>query len=138
MSGWLLDTNVLCELRKGRRCDSGVARWFESADDAELYTSVLVLGEIRKGIERIRMKDSSQALSLEKWLQTISDNYADRILPVDETIADQWGRLGIRQPLPVLDALLAATAICHDLVLVSRDTRGVSRTGVRVLNPFAA
>jgi predicted nucleic acid-binding protein len=138
MSGWLLDTNILSELRKGRHCDAGVNVWFAGIDDGFLFTSVLVLGEIRKGIERIRMTDASQARVLEKWLQATIDNYADRILPVDERIAEQWGRLGIRQSLPVVDALLAATALCHDLTLVSRDTRGFLNAGIRTLNPFSS
>jgi toxin FitB len=137
MSGWLLDTNILSELRKGRRCDPGVSQWFAAIDDAEVFTSVLVLGEIRKGIEHIRAADPSQARVLEKWLLTISEDYADRILTIDQRIADQWGRLGLRQPLPVLDALLAATAICHELTLVSRDVRGLGSSGIRVLNPFS-
>jgi predicted nucleic acid-binding protein len=137
MSGWLLDTNVLSELRKGRRCDPGVSQWFATTEDMDLFTSVLVLGEIRKGVERIRTTDPSQAEALEQWLQRTSEAYADRILPVDEIVADQWGRLGVCQPLPVLDALLAATALCHDLTLVSRDTRGFRTTGLRLLNPFS-
>ena len=137
MSGWLLDTNVLSELRKGRRCDPGVSHWFAGANDAELFTSVLVLGEIRKGIERIRATDASQAKALERWLQSITVDFSDQILPVDERVADQWGRLGLQQSLPVLDALLAATALCHDLTLVSRDTRGFVNTGARTLNPFS-
>lgn len=137
MSGCLLDTNVLSELRKGRRCDPGVNQWFVSVDDTELFTSVLVLGEIRKGIERIRPTDPSQARVLEKWLKETSEDYVDRILTVDERVADQWGRLGLNQPLPVLDALLAATALCHDLTLVSRDTRGFQAAGIQVLNPFS-
>jgi toxin FitB len=137
MKRWLLDTNVLSELRKGRRCDRGVAQWFDAAADTDLYTSVLVLGEIRKGIERIRGADPSQAEALEKWWSGLRDNYADRILPVDEEVADEWGRLGLRQPLPVLDALLAATAIRHDLTLVSRDIRAFGAARVQVLNPFS-
>jgi hypothetical protein len=137
MSGWLLDTNILSELRKGHRCDAGVRKWVLRIDDEALFTSVLVLGEIRNGIERVRIPDEPQALALEQWLLTICNDYADRILPVDQRIAEQWGRLGVRQPLPVVDALLAATALCHDLTLVSRDTRGFLNAGVRSLNPFS-
>jgi len=137
VSGWLLDTNVLSELRKGRRCDPGVSQWIARAEDSELFLSVLVLGEIRKGIERIRTVDPSQAQVLEAWLRATSQEHADRILPVDERVADQWGRIGLSQPLPVLDALLAATAFCHDLTLVSRDTRGFRNARIRLLNPFS-
>ena len=136
MSGFLLDTNILSELRKENRCDAGVRRWFEEAA-SELYVSVLVLGEIRQGIERIRLRDQTQARALEKWLGWISTEFADRLLPVNEKVADQWGRLGVRQPVPVLDAFLAATALAHDLTVVSRDEAGFRTTGVQVINPFS-
>jgi hypothetical protein len=136
MNGYLLDTNVISELRKGNRCDAGVRQWFEAADAGEIFVSVLVLGEIRQGIERIRLRDQASAQALEKWLRWISTEFADRLLPVDERVADQWGRLGLRQPAPVLDAFLAATALVHDLVLVSRDEDGFRNTDVRSLNPF--
>src|SRR6266536_1439696 len=119
MSGFLLDTNILSELRKESHCDAGVRRWFEEAVSEELFVSVLVLGEIRQGIERIRVRDQSQARALEKWLRWISTEFADRLLAVDEKVADQWGRLGVRQPVPILDAFLAATALARDLVVVS-------------------
>ena len=137
MSGFLLDTNVLSELRKQSRCDAGVRSWFEEATAEDLFVSVLVLGEIRQGIERIRLRDQPQARALEKWLRWISAEFVDRLLPVDEPVADQWGRLGLRQPVPLLDALLAATALVHDLVVVSRDEVGFRNTGARVLNPFS-
>ncbi len=137
MNGYLLDTNVISELRKGKRCDAGVRLWFEAADAGKLFVSVLVLGEIRQGIERIRLRDQVSALALENWLAWITDEFADRLLPVDERVADQWGRLGWQQPAPALDAFLAATALVHDLVLVSRDEAGFRNTGARSLNPFS-
>ena len=88
-------------------------------------------------IERICLRDQPQARALEKWLRWISAEFADRLLPVDEPVADQWGRLGLRQPVPLLDALLAATALVHGLVVVSRDEEGFRNTGARVLNPFS-
>src|SRR6267154_1341393 len=117
MSGFLLDTNVLSELRKeGQgRCDPGVRDWMEHALAEELFVSVVTLGEIRRGIERIRMRAPSQARVLEQWLRSLTTGFADRILPVDERVADQWGRLGLQQPAPLLDAFLAATALAHDL-----------------------
>ena len=99
--------------------------------------SVLVLGEIRQGVERIRMRDQNQARALEKWLQNLSIEFTDRILPVDERVADQWGRLGLRQPVPTLDAFLAATALVHRLTVVSRDEAGFRNTGVGIINPFS-
>jgi len=137
MSGYLLDTNILSELRKENRCDAGVRQWFEEARSEDLFISVLVLGEIRHGIERIRQRDQAQAGALEKWLRRVSAEFADRVLPVGEKIADQWGRLGLRQPVPVLDAFLAATAITHELIVVSRDEAGFRNTGVQVVNPFS-
>lgn len=137
MSGYLLDTNILSELRKENRCDAGVRQWFEEAAAEDLFISVLVLGEIRQGIERIRQRDEAQARSLEKWLGWVSTKFAERMLPVDEKVADQWGRLGLRQPVPVLDSILAATAIIHGLAVVSRDEDGFRNTGARVVNPFS-
>ncbi|HUR47405.1 MAG TPA: type II toxin-antitoxin system VapC family toxin [Candidatus Saccharimonadales bacterium] len=137
MSGFLLDTNVLSELRKQERCNPGVRKWFSSVRSEELFLSVLVLGEIRQGIERIRLRDPDQAKNLEKWLQLISTHFSESLIPLDEKIADQWGRLGARQPIPVLDGLLAATAIHHDLTLVTRDESGFHDTGAPVLNPFS-
>ena len=137
MSGCMLDTNVLSELRKAQRCDAGVRQWFEETAEEELFISVLVLGEIRQGIERIRLRDPAQARALEKWLLRIATEFADRLLPVDEKVADQWGRLGLQQPIPILDAFLAATALVHGLTLVSRDEEGFRHTGVAVVNPFS-
>lgn len=137
MSGFLLDTNVLSELRKGSRCDAGARKWIEGTATEELFVSVLVLGEIRQGVERIGMRDRPQARTLEKWLQSISTEFRDRVLPVDERVADQWGRLGLRQPVPTIDAFLAATALVHHLTVVSRDEDGFRNTGVRLINPFS-
>jgi toxin FitB len=137
MSGCLVDTNVLSELRKEQRCDAGVRRWFEETAEEDLFISVLVLGEIRQGIERIRPRDPVQARALEKWLLWVATEFGDRLLPVDEQVAAQWGRLGLNQPVPILDALLAATALVHDLTVVSRDEEGFRNTGVLVLNPFS-
>jgi toxin FitB len=136
MTGFLLDTNILSELRKENRCDVGVRQWFDEAPADELFLSVVVLGEIRHGIERIRLRDQAQAKALEKWLHWISTEFADRVLPIDQAVADHWGRLGLRQPVPILDGFLAATAMVHNLTVVSRDTDGFRNTGVRVINPF--
>jgi predicted nucleic acid-binding protein len=137
VKGYLLDTNVLSELRKGQRCDASVWQWFEETDGEDLFISVLVLGEIRQGIERIRLNDLLQARALEQWLLRLTANYADRLLPVDDKVADLWGRIGLRQPVPVLDAFLAATALVHNLILVSRDEEGFRSTGAPVINPFS-
>jgi hypothetical protein len=136
LTAFLLDTNVVSELRKGERADPGVLGWFEAVDSDELYLSVLVIGEIRRGIELIRRRDPSSAQSLEAWLARLRRQFAERILPVDDEVAQLWGTLGLEQPLPPIDGLLAATALCHGLVLVTRNEADVSRAPIRVLNPF--
>jgi len=134
---WLVDTNVLSELRKGDRANGGVRAWFAEARDDELFTSVLVLGEVRRGIESIRRRDRSAAIALEQWLARLATTFSDRVLPIDGQIADRWGVLNVPDPIPTVDGLLAATALVHDLVLVTRNTRDVERTGVRLLDPTA-
>ncbi len=135
---WLLDTNVLSELRKGERAPAGIRSWFESTNEAELYTSVLVLGELRRGIESIRRRDVPSALALEQWLIRLEERFSDRVLPIDAKVAERWGRLNVPDPIPPIDGLLAATALVHDLVLVTRNTRDVERTGARTLDPTAS
>lgn len=137
MSGFLLDTNVLSELRKAARCDAGVRQWIEGTPAEAMFVSVMVLGEIRQGVERIRMRDPKQARTLENWLRGIPTEFADRVLPVDERVADRWGRLGLQQPVPTLDAFLAATALVYDLTVVTRDEDGFRNTGASVVNPFS-
>ena len=135
---WLVDTNVLSELRKGTRCHAGVREWIDGVDTDDLYLSVLVTAEIRRGIERVRGRDPRQAGALERWLATIAKDHADRILPVDSRIADRWGRLSAKRPVSTVDGLLAATALVHDLTLVTRNARHVAGTGVRVLDPWTS
>jgi predicted nucleic acid-binding protein len=132
---YLLDTNVVSEGRKPD-CDAGVRRWLESVRGDELFLSVLVLGEIRQGVERLRRRDPRQAAVYEAWLATLRRDYADRVLAVTADVAEEWGRLNIPDPLPVVDGLLAATARVRGLTLVSRNTADLARTGVRLLNPF--
>ena len=133
---FLLDTNVVSELRKGRRSNAGVSSWFASVDESQLQLSVLVVGELRQGVERIRRRDVSTAQRLDRWLLAIVEGFGDRVLPVDARVAEVWGKLNVPDPLPAVDGLLAATAIAHDLTLVTRNTRHVDRTGARILNPF--
>jgi toxin FitB len=134
---YLLDTNVLSETRKPRG-DEKVKRWISSASAADLYLSVLVVGEIRRGIERLKRQDHSQAEVYEAWLGTVLSDYADRILPVNAEIADEWGRMSVTDPVPVVDGLMAATAKVSGMTLVTRNTAEVERAGVRVLNPFGS
>lgn len=133
---FLIDPNVLSELRKGRRCDPNVARWAGAHPTENVFLSVLVLGEIRQGIERARRRDPDKARALERWLGAVRRAFEDRVVPVDHLVADEWGRINVPDPLPVIDGLLAATARVHSLTLVTRDTGDLSRRGVPVLNPF--
>jgi predicted nucleic acid-binding protein len=134
---YLVDTNVLSELRKGRRANAGVRRWFDDTSDEDLFVSVLVIGEIRRGVERIRVRDAQAAGALEGWLICLTADWSDRILPVTREIAEAWGRICVPHPLPAVDSLMAATAHVHGLVLVTRNTRDIARTGVAHLDPFS-
>ncbi len=133
---YLIDTNVISEVRKRDRCDSNVAVWYASIDDADIYLSVLVLGEIRKGIERARNTDPARAQALETWLLSLPRLYADRVLPVDRLVADEWGSISAIRSVPPIDALLVATAKVHRMTLVTRNVADVADLGAAVLNPF--
>ena len=135
---FLIDTNVISELRKGDRCDARVAAWYAGLEDSDLFLSVLVTGEIRKGIELARSRDGRQAVALERWLQEVERSFGDRILPVDAQIADAWGAMSAIRPIPVVDGLLAATARTHALTLATRNASDVHGLGAAVLNPFEA
>jgi predicted nucleic acid-binding protein len=132
----LLDTNIVSELRKGVRANPDVRDWFETIHDFEIHLSVLTVGEVRRGIENLRTKDPKQATALERWLHRLTREHAERILPVDRRVVEQWGRLSAARSSSPVDILMAATAIAHELVLVTRNVRDVSWTGVACLNPF--
>jgi predicted nucleic acid-binding protein len=132
----LLDTNVLSELRKGPRANARVRGWFAGVASEEIHLSVLVVGELRRGIERVRSRDPRQAVSLERWLSRVVIDHGDRILPIDGRVAEQWGRLTAMRAGSVIDTLMAATALVHGLILVTRNIGDVAWTGVSVLNPF--
>lgn len=133
---WLLDANIVSELRKGSRCDANVAAWYAQVESGELFMSVLTLGEIRKGVERMRRRDPAQARMLERWLADLRTIYADRLITVDRDIADEWGRVAAIRTLPIIDGLLAATAKVHSLTLATRNVDDVSGLGAKLLNPF--
>jgi len=135
---FLIDTNVLAELRKGARANPQVRRWFETVESDAIRLSAVTIGEIRRGIGNIRRRDAAAARALERWLRRLLADHGDRILPVDLPVAEEWGRLNVPDPLPVIDALLAATAKVHDLTLVTRNVKDVARTGVALMNPFNA
>lgn len=135
MNGYLIDTNILSELRRARRSEV-VVRWFDSIGADEIFLSVLSLGEIRHGIETLRLRDPKAAEAIEGWLVAMEGQFHDRIVPVDQAIVDQWGRLGVREPLPVIDGLLAATALVYDFTIASRNTRDFEKSGAKIVNPF--
>ena len=132
----LLDTNVVSELRRGPRADANVRAWFDGVDDEAVYLSVLVVGAIRRGVARLARRDPAAAQHLQAWLDDLVAAHAKRILPIDRRIAERWGTLSAPDPLPTVDGLLAATALEHDMVLVTRNVRDVQGTGVRWLDPF--
>lgn len=134
---YLIDTNVISEIRKGARCDPNVAAWYESVSQEFLYVSVLVLGEIRKGIERAQLKNPDYARNLDQWLAQLRDIFSERIITIDAAIADDWGRMSAGRTLSVIDGLLAATARVHGMTLVTRNTSDVADLGAKTLNPFS-
>jgi toxin FitB len=133
---YLIDTNVISEVRKGARCDPYVSAWFSSINDEDVYLSVLVLGEIRRGVERARRSDPARARALDTWLSTLKQSYGDRILPIDQMVADEWGSMSATRPAATVDSLLAATAKVHRMTLATRNVADVAGLGADVLNPF--
>ena len=134
---FLLDTNVISELRKGGRAHTNLTAWYDTVTDDKLFLSVLVIGEIRKGAERVRSRDPARAQSLENWLAALRRRFQERILSIDDRIADEWGRLSGGRTVPVIDGLLAATAKTYGLTLVTRNLADVAALGAMVLDPFA-
>jgi toxin FitB len=132
---YLLDTNVVSETRK-IRADHGVMAFLSAADEAALFLSVLTLGELRKGVEAKRRTDPHAADQLGAWVDTIETSFADRVLGIDMAAARRWGELSAGRSLPVIDTLIAATAIVRDLTLVTRNTRDVASTGVMIVDPW--
>jgi predicted nucleic acid-binding protein len=137
MAGFLLDTNVLSEIRKGsRRARPEVWKWWLGMQGQELFLSVMTLGEIRKGIDRLGARDALQTLVLERWLGEVKNEFQQRLIEVTPDIAEWWGRLQAIRSLPDVDALLAASALHHDLTLVTRNEADFAGLGIRVFNPF--
>ena len=136
---FLLDTNIISEVRKGQRSDPNVSNWFAGVSESQFFISSLTIGEIRRGIELARRRrDVDQAEALETWLQIVIQRFSGRILTVDTEEADTWGQnYPPFAPVPVVDGLLAATAMAHDMTLVTRNVSDVEGLGVRVLDPFS-
>jgi predicted nucleic acid-binding protein len=134
---FLLDTNVLSETRK-RQPDVGVAEWVAATPAERLYVSVLTLGEIARGIVRVRARgDHQQATTLERWLGELEAGFVGRVMPVSLPVASVWGRQQQVRSLPVVDALIAATARVNGLTMVTRNVKDFQQAGIEVLNPFA-
>lgn len=136
---YLIDTNVISEARKGRQSNRGVKAFFRQVekDETPLYISVVTIGELRRGIEKIRhRKDFEQADKLEQWLNSVLADYADNILDFDRDSAQVWGRLRVPNHENALDKQIAATALVHDLTIVTRNVGDYGECGVGLLNPF--
>jgi toxin FitB len=128
---------VVSELRKGPRGNGHVRAWIANVADEEMYLSVLVVGEIRRGIDAVRGRDARQATVLEHWLRRLVVDHSERLLPIDLAVAEEWGRLTAIRSVSVIDTLLAATARVHGLTLATRNIRDVAWTGVASVDPFA-
>jgi predicted nucleic acid-binding protein len=113
-----------------------VRAWLESLRPDEIYFSVLVVGEIRKGIEQMRRHNRHRAQAIEVWLDRMLALHGSRVIPVDRATAEAWGRLEAIHPVPAIDGLIAATALIHGLTLATRNIKDVVRTGVTCVNPF--
>jgi len=136
---YLLDTCVISEIIR-RRPHAGVVKWLENCDESDLYLSVLTIGEIRKGIARL--EDGDRKVSIQRWLDNdLANRFEGRILPVDVAVATTWGRMQAEaesrgESMPTVDGLLAATAMVHNLALVTRNEKDFSHSGVRIINPW--
>jgi toxin FitB len=137
MAGYLLDTNVVSETRK-TRAEPSVMAFVEAADASRLFISALTLGELRKGVAARRRTDPIAAERLANWVDGIETMFSERVLPVDATAARIWGELSAGRSLPVIDTLIAATAIAFDLTLVTRNAGDFTATGVPLVDPWQA
>ena len=136
---YLIDTNVISEARKGSKANRGIKRFFQqaAADDVPVFISVVTVGELRRGVESVRHRgDDRQAEKLEKWLEDLLAEFRDCILEFDTDTAQLWGLLRVPHPENALDKQIAATALIHDLTVVTRNDRDFIATGVALMNPF--
>jgi predicted nucleic acid-binding protein len=134
---WLVDTNVISEIRKGARCDPHVMNWWRRVAAEDLFLSVLVLGEIRRGITQAAPRDPAKAATLEAWLTEVTAAFGERILPVDAAVARCCARLHVPDRRSDRDALIAATGIVHAMTVVTRNVVDFEATGVDLLNPWS-
>ncbi|MGC3965096.1 MAG: type II toxin-antitoxin system VapC family toxin [Rhodocyclaceae bacterium] len=136
---FLIDTNVISEIRKGKNAHRGVLGFFKrNADEERMYLTVQTIGELRQGVERVRDRgDTVQAQQLERWLDSVLQDYSDRILDFDAESAQVWGRLMSPNNQHPIDKQIAAIALIHDLTVVTRNVADFDQTGVRIIDPFA-
>ncbi len=139
MNGYLLDTNIVSELRKGPRADARLTDWFQRRNRRELFLSAITLAELRRGIALIARRDSAQGDHLRVWCDRLQRDFGrtGRLLPIRAAEAAAWGELMALRPLPVLDGFLAATAQCHSLALATRNEVHFAGLPFQVENPFA-
>lgn len=138
---YLIDTNVISEVRKHSKANKGVRDFFNhvTREETRVFISVVTIGELRRGVELIRYRgDTRQANQLGKWLDTLLVEYQEHILDINQDIAQLWGRLRVPHPENALDKQIAATALIYDLTVVTRNHKDFSKTGARLLNPFKA
>ncbi len=130
---YLVDTNIVSEARRGT--PQAVA-WLRSVDPASVYLSALTLGEIMRGIGLKQRSDPTAAAHLTEWLRKLRHDHGDRILPVTDRISVEWGRIAAIRPRGDIDGLIAATAVVHDLILVTRNIKDFQDTGAALINPW--
>ena len=123
---------------EGSRGSPGVRAWLEAQADAQLWLSVLVVGELRRGVDLIGRRGAASAAAIGRWLAGIIEDFSDRILPITATIAQRWATMSVPDPVPVVDGLIAATAAVHDLTVVTRNVANIDRTGIGWIDPFTS
>ena len=133
----LVDTNVLSELQRGRNAAPNVVAWFAQIPRDQVFTSVVVLGEIRRGIELLARRDKAQAAVFERWYAAMRDRFEDRVLVVDERVMTIWSRISVPNMLPAYDGLIAATALAHGMTVATRDMTDYRRAGIDAINPWS-
>ena len=142
MSGFLIDTNVLSEYNRPGGPDAGVRHWLETTDRQSQHVSIITLAEIQKGIELLA--EGKRRAQLEHWLtQDLEAWFSGRVLPVDRKVAMRWASLVAQstrtgRPLPTIDSLIGATALAHDLTIVTRNISDFEAIGVTIINPWAS
>jgi len=133
----LVDTNVISELKRGRNAHPAVTAWSAALPPEQIFTSVVVLGEIRRGIKLIARRDRLQADILERWYVDMRQQIGDRVLAVDEAVMMAWSKISVPNMLPAYDGLIAATALVHGMTVATRNTADYSRVGVEVIDPWS-